>query len=186
MADTETTETPAQAAVPQQPAAQAAAGATATGQAESAEDRLARLEHELTETRKEAAKYRTTLRSQEQQQQDAQRKAAEESGQFKTLYEQSQQKIAELERTQAAQAQADARRKAARDAGLSEDLADRLRGETPEELLADAKALAKRLQPAAPSTGATNPGRRGDLSEDEQIEAMFKPGQRSQRSGMKW
>lgn len=171
-----------QAEIASQASAQAAGGTT-----ESADDRAARLERELTETRKEAAKYRVTLRSQEQAQTEAQRKAAEESGQFKTLYEQAQAKLAEVEQAQAKAAQDAARAKAARDAGLSEDLADRLVGDTPEALLLDAKALAKRLVPTPPSTGATNPGaKRAGASEDEQIEAMFHGKGKQPKSGMRW
>jgi len=160
-----------------------ASAQAAGGSSESAEDRATRLERELTETRKEAAKYRVEKRTQA----EAERKAAEESGQFKTLYEQAQAKLAEIEQTQAKAAQDALRAKAAKDAGLSEDLADRLVGSTPAELLADAQALAKRLAPTPPSTGATNPGaKRAPSSEDEQIEAMFSGKGKARRSGMKW
>lgn len=169
---------------PPAPAPVPATGGTAQ---ETAEQRLARIEKELGDTRKEAANYRTRLRAQEEADAEAKRKAAEESGQFKTLYEQAQAKLAEAAKQQAERERADLLHKVAKDAGLSEDLIDRLRGETEAELLADAKALAKRMAPTPPATGATNPGaRRGPLSEDEQIAAMFEPGQKSRRSGMKW
>lgn len=51
--------------------------------------------------------------------------------------------------------------------GLPSVLADRLKGETPEELEADAKLLleAQPKQKAAPNTGATNPGEQAQKEE---------------------
>lgn len=51
--------------------------------------------------------------------------------------------------------------------GLPSVLADRLKGETPEELEADAKLLleAQPKQKAAPNTGATNPGEQASKDE---------------------
>lgn len=51
--------------------------------------------------------------------------------------------------------------------GLPAILADRLKGETPEELEADAKILleAQPKQKAAPNTGATNPGEQASKEE---------------------
>ncbi len=149
----------------------------ASGSAESTD--LEVLRRELAEARREAAKYRTERKT-------ADENALKEAGQFKTLYEQAQARIAEFEATTAKAERESLLRKVAKDAGLSEDLIDRLRGESEAELLVDAKALAKRLTPTPPSTGSTNPGaRRGDPSEDEQIEAMFS-GKGKPKSGMKW
>lgn len=54
--------------------------------------------------------------------------------------------------------------KAAREAGLDLDLADRVRGDTEEEMLADAKALAERSSGRHVPPSVINPyaGRRGD------------------------
>jgi len=86
---------------------------------------------------------------------DAERKAAEEQGEFKKLAESLR---AELEQERAA-------RKAAEIAGMRRDvaarqqlpagLADRLRGETQEEIEADAELLLRALpKPAAPNINA--------------------------------
>jgi hypothetical protein len=86
---------------------------------------------------------------------DAERKAAEESGKFKELYE------AEIAKREQAEAQAKAaqlamlRAKVAKDAGLPDGLASRLLGETEEELAADAKELLKTLpKPTPPNTNS--------------------------------
>lgn len=170
--DEQTPDQTPQAGAETQPPAQAAGGST-----ESAD--LEALRKELKEARAEAAKYRTERKK-------ADEAALTEAGNFKTLYEQTQAELQSF-KDQATKAERDALlRKAAKDAGLSEDLIDRLRGESEAELLADAKALAKRLAPTPPSTGATNPGaKRNGASEDEQIESMFSKG-KQRRSGMKW
>jgi len=113
---------------------------------------LARLQKEIADLRKENAKHRTANR-------EAERKLAEESGQFKTLYEQSQTELEQLKSQIAQRDRAALLVKVAKAAGLPEDLTDRLKGETEAELLTDAKAMAKRLATPAPSTGATSPGR---------------------------
>lgn len=155
---------PGQAPEPQQTAGQAPAGSTSPPAAdgESAEQKLARLERELADARKDAAKYRTNLRQQEQERAEAERKTAEEQGQFKALYEQAQADLKALQDAAAARERGDLLRKVAQAAGLDEAFADRLRGDDEAALLADAKLLAERLKPAAPaSAGSPANGARG-------------------------
>jgi hypothetical protein len=51
--------------------------------------------------------------------------------------------------------------------GLDSRLADRIKGETPEEMEADAKSILEMLpkQKAAPNSGATNPGDKASKDE---------------------
>jgi hypothetical protein len=127
--------------------------------------RLAILEKELKDARSEAAKYRTTLRSQEQAQADAAKKQAEEQGNFKALYEQAQ---ADAQKAAALVAQYETRQRQqqiASELGLPLVLADRLRGDTPAELTADAQTLLdlikaqtpQSVQPLTPTNPAINP-----------------------------
>ena len=146
--DPNETEVVSQEETPQADAPQA--GATGDTAAE-----LARLQKEIADLRKENAKHRTANR-------EAERKAAEEAGQFKTLYEQTMAELETLKADAAKRGREALLHRVAKTAGLPDDLADRLRGETEDELLADAKAMAKRLAVPAPSTGATNPGRGAD------------------------
>lgn len=110
---------------------------------------------------------------------EAERKAAEEQGKFKELYDAAQAKLAgaeaktrELELTQA-------RRAAAEKVGLPAALADRLRGETPEEMEADAKAVLGALpKPAAPNInngqgGAATNGARFDEAERKRLASIY-------------
>lgn len=147
-------------AAPEQPVAGQAPATSDTSTSTLTPEQILK---ELKEARAEAAKYRKTVRDQETAAQEAQRKAAEEQGNFKTLYEQAQQKQAELQQRIEARERLDLQARVAKAAGLPDDLASRLQGATPEELAADAAALAKLLAPAAPAqpqppaTGATNP-----------------------------
>ena len=65
--------------------------------------------------------------------------------------------------------------------GLPAIYADRLKGETPEELEADAKLLleAQPKQKAAPNTGATNPGEKAGSGDDfESAHKRWKAGEK--------
>lgn len=128
-----------------------AAGAAGGAEAGTGADELAQLKAQLAEAQGK-------LTAKEQAEADAQRKAAEEQGNFKSLYEQAQTTLKQLQEAQTAEATKQARLAAARQAGLDESLADRLVGADAAALLADAKALAVRFAPAAPGTGATNNG----------------------------
>jgi septal ring factor EnvC (AmiA/AmiB activator) len=147
------TDVATQAAADQTAQTQAAGATTTTTDSPD----LDALKKELAEARKEAAKYRTSLRSQEQAQQEAEAARLKEAGEFKALYEKEQAARAQLE-AQVAQAQrAQQQLDAAIAAGLPPSMAPRLMGDTPEALAADAKALAELVKPPVPATGATNP-----------------------------
>ena len=91
---------------------------------------------------------------------EAQAKALAEQGEFKTLFEKERERAATLEASLKAKERAELVRKAAKAGGLDpddEDLISRLRGETEDELVADAKKLAERLAPKAPATTAPPP-----------------------------
>lgn len=90
---------------------------------------------------------------------EAQRKAAEEQGKYQELYEQTQAELAQMRQDAAAAQQAAARRLVAQQLNLPDVLAERLRGETEEELLADAESLLgsiKPLRPPAPNINAAS------------------------------
>jgi hypothetical protein len=98
--------------------------------------------------------------------------ALKEQGEFKTLYEET---VAKLEQAEAARKElqvAGLRRDAGAKYKLPAALAERLRGETPEELEADAKALAATLpKPGAPNTNDLPAGGNGraTLSEADRL-----------------
>lgn len=172
---------------PEQPAPAADAQQVA-GQAPATDEtaaRLAGLEKELKEARAEAAKYRTTLRGQEQAQQEAEAAKLAEQGKFKELLEKEQAERTRLADELARRDHEAAQRKAARDAGIDPDVwASRLRGATPEELAADAAALAQSLKPAtvtAPGTGPTNPAAQRGAPP-----APFDPKNPPRLSGITW
>ncbi len=83
---------------------------------------------------------------------DAERKAAEEQGKFRELYEAAQQRIAETEARLKASEIASIKREVAGKLNMPQALANRLQGETLEEIEADAKELMAALpKPAAPN-----------------------------------
>ena len=90
---------------------------------------------------------------------EAERKAAEEQGEYKKLYEKLQGQLTEAEQKAAELEAARLRETVARKHNLPDALAERLRGETEEDLEADAKTLLEAMpKPAAPNTttDATN------------------------------
>jgi len=113
------------------------------------------LKAELAKVRREAASRRVANKEKE--------KELEEFQKWKDSQKSELEKA--LERAKAAEekaAKADLeklQRKVAKDAGLDPELADRLIGDSEEELLADAKALAAKYKPSG--AGATFAGRRG-------------------------
>lgn len=83
---------------------------------------------------------------------DAERKAAEEQGKFRELYEAAQQRIAETEARLKAAEIASIKREVAGKLNMPQALANRLQGETLEEIEADAKELMAALpKPPAPN-----------------------------------
>jgi hypothetical protein len=150
--------------------------------------RLAILEKELKDARSEAAKYRTTLRAQEAAQSEAKKKQDEEQGNFKALYEQAQ---ADAQKAAALVAQYEARsrqQQIASELGLPPQLADRLRGDTPAELKADAQTLLDLIKAQTPPAGVvqapilspTNP------PSTRQATAAFDPKNPPRLSDVQW
>jgi hypothetical protein len=104
---------------------------------------------------------RAAKKSEEQQrrtQEEAQRRAAEQQGEYKSLYEKTQADLEQARNEAKAVKLAAARRIVAKELGISEKIAERLVGETEEELRADAEALLGELpkpqKPPAPNINA--------------------------------
>lgn len=107
---------------------------------------------------------------------EAEKRAAEEQGKWKELYEKTQAEV-ETERTARRGLElATLKDKVARAVGLPEKLAGRLQGEDEETLLADAKSILADLpKPTAPNinsgsgggTVAADGGRYGGMSKEE-------------------
>lgn len=100
--------------------------------------------------REEAKKYRLKLRKLEKEMGDgAKQKAAQddqkmlEGKQYEELLKKREQRIAELEKAAADREAQSLREKIARKHGLPDEFADRLRGDTEEELNEDAEKVAK-------------------------------------------
>lgn len=94
-----------------------------------------------------------------------------------TEAQKAQKRVAELEAELNVTRREKAQQAAAKAVGLDLSLADRLHGETPEELAADAKALLDRLpKPAKPTPGinATNPANASNEDTFEQRHAKWK------------
>ncbi len=127
----------------------------------------AKLRKDLADTRKEAAKHRTDLRKVQADAARAEQDKAKEAGNFQALYEAAQttitereSRIVELEGQIAESDRATRRQTIAAKHRLTPELADRLRGDTDDELEADAKSLAKFVRTDAPDTEAGRGGRR--------------------------
>ena len=109
---------------------------------------------------------------------EAERKAAEEQGEFKRLYDQEKAQREQAEARARELEQSALRRAAAEKAGLPGALADRLRGETPEEMEADAKAVLAALpKPKAPDinngAGGGNNGAAWDEAERIRLASIY-------------
>lgn len=121
---------------------------------ESTEARMMRMEAALKKANHEAAKYRKQAEGFEMA--ERQRKEAELSEMEKLA-----QRLAEAEAEANRLKLIELQRQAAEKAGLPPALATRLQGATPEELEADAMALAETLPKSTktpPNVQATNPG----------------------------
>lgn len=109
-------------------------------------ERLERAERKATEATKKATEA-------------AQAQSLREQGEFKTLFEQAQAKLQEAEQRAKALEIAGIRRDVAARLQLPVGLVDRLRGDTDEEITADAQALLAALpKPAAPNINAGDVG----------------------------
>jgi hypothetical protein len=107
-------------------------------------------------------------------QEEAQRKAAEEQGEYKRLYEEMSQKMAQAQQRAEELERQQLRARVAQTVGIPAALADRLRGDTEEEIAADAKTLLDTLPKpqapninASPGTGATPRTDLGGMSPEE-------------------
>ncbi len=160
-----TDETPAQAATPEPQAGDGKQVAVTepeqlrqdatTEQTWTLADALA----EIKRLRRESQEKGRRITAAEKAQEDAARKAAEEQGQFKELYEKAQAQAAKLEADLKAQQIALLRQQVATAKKLPQPLADRLRGETLDELNADADELLQALP--RPAAASLNGGERG-------------------------
>ena len=128
-------------------------------------DRIKDMEAALKKANAEAAKYRKAAEAVE-----AERKAKEEAELTET--EKLRKRAAELEAELKSAQRSTMQRDAAAKHNLPAELATRLKGETPEELEADAKALAELLpkHKAQPNISPTNPG--GNASPNETVDQM--------------
>lgn len=144
------------------PAAQAAAETTqpVAATVEQASPPTMTLEaalKELSEVRKEAAKYRTTAKATEKAAADAEEKALKEQGKFKELYEKSQADIKKATDELAKRDRADLQRKVAARVGIPEKLAGLLPGETEAEM----EVAAQDIRSALPAVVIGNDAARG-------------------------
>lgn len=171
----------AQAAAAQTPAAgQAPAAEAEEFDQERARELIKKLREEIKVLKPKAQK----LSEVEQAQAAAELKRAEEAGQYQQLYQEAQQRAAQLEAELSAERLRVARRDAAAAAGLTPELADRLMGDTPEEIAEDARRLQKLIGKAAtaPAINPTNPGaQRGEVPtkidprNPPRLDSIFKP-----------
>lgn len=106
---------------------------------------------------------------------DAERKAAEEAGEFKKLYEGTVSKLQEAEQRAAAAALAVTRRDIAARLNVPVALADRLQGSTPEEIEADAKQLMAALpKPGIPTANAGNGAKQPGATDAKSMNAFIR------------
>lgn len=112
-----------------------------------------KLRKALKEANKEAAARRKRI-------DELEAKEKERTEAEMTELERLKKQNAELLETQKQHAYEQAQRNAAKEAGLDVDLADRIRGETPEAMMEDAKRLAELMpkKPQKPRLDSTNPG----------------------------
>ena len=171
------TANPEEGATPESPAVNPDAQSGATPQAASPESetpeqlkaRLDSAEARIKELNKENEKRR-------RQQDEAEKAALAEQGKFKELFEQSQSELNALRNELAAKERAIAVRDVASEFNLPAELAARLKGDSIDELRADAKELAKFAQPrrepppseaqrsGAPQPGVLDDSRRAELA----------------------
>jgi hypothetical protein len=130
---------------------------------------------EIKALRAEAAKYRKEREAAQKEQEKAEQKRLAEQGEYKKLFEDAQAKAAELTEAVKARDLALLRQQVATAKRLPDALADRLRGETREELEADADALlaAVPMKPTAPSLDGGAGGNRGVAPVTDEEVAAF-------------
>jgi hypothetical protein len=110
---------------------------------------------------------------------DIESKAAEEQGEYKKLYEDLQTRHRELEADLAERDLNDRKRDIARRVGLPDALVDRIRGETEDEMEADAMAMAALVktpaeeEPETPEAPDTDSGRKTPPRASERAESFL-------------
>jgi hypothetical protein len=130
---------------------------------------------EIKALRAEAAKYRKEREAAQKAGEDAEKQRLAEQGEYKKLYEDAQAKAAELTDAVKARDLALLRQQVAIAKRLPDALSDRLRGETREELEADADALLAVMptKPTAPNLDGGAGGNRGVAPvTDEEVTAF--------------
>lgn len=154
--------------------ADASAATENTGTAAAAPVSIADAEHMIPKSRFDEVNKK--LRELEKAQTESERKAAEAQGHYKELWEKSQADAAKaVADAQAAKQETLRLRVTAQVPGFPAAWADRLRGETEEDMLTDAKALMAAMpKPAAPNAnGAPGDGSKptpGQLNDVERAE----------------
>lgn len=114
---------------------------------------------------------RATVESELKEEASAQ--AAKEAGNYKDLYDKAQAKLEKLEGELKEVQLSEIKARVAREAKLPASMIDRLRGETEEELMDDAKKLVADIAPlAAPDIdgGATNNGGRRQTKKKDDVD----------------
>jgi hypothetical protein len=110
---------------------------------------------------------------------DIESKAAEEQGEYKKLYDELQVKHRELESRLAERDLIDRKRDVAKRVGLPDARVDRIKGETEEEMEADAKAMAALVktpaeeEPETPEAPDTDSGRKTPPRASERAESFL-------------
>lgn len=118
---------------------------------------------------KEAKKAQERLARYEQEEQERKKAELSEIDRLKLEKQEAEQKLAELTREKQ-------RREIAEKVKLPFALADRIKGETPEEMEADAKQLFESLpKPVTPKTGVTNPGAQATEPAVERLNSDIDP-----------
>lgn len=108
--------------------------------ADSLEERIAQLEAERTQLRRENAKHRVAKQQKEAELEEFRTWKESQKTELERAAERAAQAEKELKNLRAEKIQRDI----AKEVGLDPDLADRIRGESEEEMLEDAKLLAKK------------------------------------------
>lgn len=108
---------------------------------------LERVREERDAAKDEARKHAADLKKIKDEQDERDRKAAEESGNFKKLYEDLKGKHEELEQGVKDRDLTALKQKVAKDTGLPDELVERLAGASEADLKADAEKLLKSVAP---------------------------------------
>ena len=151
-----TTDTPALEATVEtteaEPVLNAATETPETGEANSVDALPDWAQKVITDARKEAAKYRTEKTKAEKEAEKAARATAEKQGEYQRLYEETKVQLEDANRMAETEKLLRLKATIAHKMNLPALLAERLQGETLEELEADAKVLLDAMPKAQPIT----------------------------------